>query len=128
SGAAAGIPGSDRARTLPGDSMSTYLYAIGAFCFRRRWLVLGVWLAVLVGAASAAVGLRGQPSDDFSIPGTESQRAIEILEERMPAFSGAQTQITFATPGDARLTDPVVIGAIDNALQSVRTIPDVAVA
>ncbi|KUI04839.1 MMPL family transporter [Mycobacterium sp. IS-3022] len=107
--------------------MSKYLYAIGAFSFRRRWLVLGVWLAVLVGVA-AGLGLRGEPSDDFSIPGTESQRAVEQLQQKLPAFSGAQTQITFATPGDGRLTDPAIAGAIDRSLQNLQAIPDVAVA
>ncbi|SEH88914.1 putative drug exporter of the RND superfamily [Mycolicibacterium rutilum] len=108
--------------------MSKYLYAIGAFSFRRRWWVLGVWLAVLIGVAAAAVGLRGEPSDNFSIPGTESQRAVEQLQQKLPAFSGAQTQITFATPGDPRLTDPAVVDAINRSLDTVRSIPEVAVA
>ena len=78
--------------------MSKYLYAIGGFSFRRRRLVLGAWLAVLLGVAAAGIGLRGQPTDDFTIPGTESQRAVEQLAQKLPAFSGAQTQVTFATP------------------------------
>lgn len=108
--------------------MSKYLYAIGAFSFRRRWLVLGVWLAILVGVAAAGLGLRGEPSDNFTIPGTESQRAVEQLQQRLPAFSGAQTQITFATPGDAKLTDPAVVGAIDRSIETVKSIPGVATA
>lgn len=108
--------------------MSKYLYAIGAFSFRRRWLVLGVWLAILVGVAAAGIGLRGEPSDDFTIPGTESQQAVERLKEKVPAFSGAQTQITFAAPADTRLTDPPAAGAIDESLQNLQAIPDVAVA
>ncbi len=54
--------------------MSKYLYAVGALGFRRRWLVLGVWMAVLVGVALVGLGLGGEPKDDFSIPGTESHR------------------------------------------------------
>jgi RND superfamily putative drug exporter len=108
--------------------MSKYLYAIGAFSFRRRWLVLGVWLTVLLGVAAAGLGLRGEPSDNFSIPGTESQRAVELLQERLPAFSGAQTQITFATPGDARLDDPAVTSAVNRSIDTVKAIPGVAAA
>ena len=88
--------------------MSRCLYAIGAFSFRRRWLVLGTWLAVVVCAAIAASGLRGETTDNFTVPGTESQRAVELLQERLPAFGGAQTQITFAAPESAKLTDPPV--------------------
>ncbi|OJZ62589.1 hypothetical protein BRW64_26395, partial [Mycolicibacterium diernhoferi] len=71
--------------------MSRYLYALGRFSFHRRWVVLGVWLALLLGMAAAFVGLRGDPSDNFTIPGTESQRAVEQLQRNLPAFAGAQT-------------------------------------
>ncbi|ULE33375.1 MMPL family transporter [Mycobacterium sp. IDR2000157661] len=108
--------------------MSKYLYAIGAYSFRRRWLVLGVWLAVLVAVAAAGLSLRGTPSDNFTIPGTESQRAVEQLQQRLPAFSGAQTQVAFATPGDARLSDPPVLTAIDRSMEAVRSISGVTAA
>jgi RND superfamily putative drug exporter len=111
-----------------GDQMSKYLYAVGGFSFRRRWLVLGTWLAILVGVMTAGLGLGGEPSDDFSIPGTESQRAVEVLAQKLPAFSGAQTQIAFAAPGGARLTDPAVSSGIDRSFAILRSIPQVAVA
>jgi RND superfamily putative drug exporter len=111
-----------------GDQMSKYLYAVGGFSFCRRWLVLGTWLAILVGVGTAGLGLGGEPSDDFSIPGTESQRAVEVLQQKLPAFSGAQTQITFAAGGGARLTDPAVSSGIDRSIANLRSIPQVAVA
>src|SRR5205085_2172414 len=80
---------------------------------RGRWRVLGAWMAVLIGVALAGLGLGGEPKDDFSIPGTESQRAVEQLAQKLPAFSGAQTQITFAAANGARLTDPAVASAVD---------------
>ncbi len=108
--------------------MSKYLYAVGDFSFRRRWLVLGTWLAVLVGVALASIGLRGEPGDDFTIPGTESQRAVEQLQQKLPAFSGAQTQITFAAERGAKLTDPAVSAGIDRSIGALGSIPDIAAA
>src|SRR5690348_6739240 len=108
--------------------MSRYLFALGRFSFRRRWLVLGTWLAVLIGVALAFVGFRGEPSDNFTIPGTESQQAVEQLQKRLPAFAGAQTQITFAAPAGQALTDPTVAPAIDRAVSSLTRIPEVAAA
>lgn len=99
--------------------MSRYLFALGGLSFRRRWLVLGTWLAVLIGVAVAFVGFRGEPSDNFTIPGTESQRAVEQLQQRLPAFAGAQTQITFAAPPGRTLTDPTIAPAIDRAVASL---------
>lgn len=108
--------------------MSRYLYALGRFSFHRRWVVLGVWLAVLLGTASAFIGLRGQPTDNFSIPGTESQRAVEQLQQNLPAFAGAQTQLTFAAPENRAITDPAFAPAIDEAVANLTAIPDIAAA
>ncbi|WP_235571414.1 MMPL family transporter [Mycobacterium sp. Root265] len=112
----------------PGVVVSRYLYALGRFSFHRRWLVLGVWLAVLLGMAAAFIGLRGQPSDNFSIPGTESQRAVEQLQQNLPAFSGAQTQLTIAAPENRAVTDPAFAPAIDRAVANLTAIPDIAAA
>ncbi|UXA14439.1 MMPL family transporter [Mycobacterium sp. SMC-8] len=106
--------------------MSRYLYALGAFSFRRRWIVLGAWLAVLAAVALAFAGFRGQPSDNFTIPGTESQRAVEQLQQNLPAYGGAQTQITFAAPEGRAVTD--FTPAIDDAVARLSTLPDIAAA
>lgn len=108
--------------------MSRFLFTLGAASFRRRWLVLGTWLAVLLGVGLAFVGFRGEPSDNFTIPGTESQRAVEQLQQNLPDFSGAQTQITIAAPDGTTLTDPRIAAPIDGAVATLNTLPDVAVA
>jgi putative drug exporter of the RND superfamily len=110
------------------SEMSKYLYAIGGFSFRRRRLVLGAWLVVLIGVAVAGIGLRGQPTDDFTIPGTESQRAVEQLAQKLPAFSGAQTQVTFATDGAAKVTDPTVAAGIEQSIANLRSVAGIAMA
>jgi putative drug exporter of the RND superfamily len=76
----------------------------------------------------AGVGLRGEPSDDFTIPGTESQRAVEQLQQKLPAFSGAQTQVTFAAEPGARLSDPTLAAGIDESIANLRSIPQIAAA
>ncbi|QVI28238.1 MMPL family transporter [Mycolicibacterium neoaurum] len=108
--------------------MSRFLFAVGGFSFRRRRLVLGAWLVVLIGAAAAFVGFRGEPSDNFTIPGTESQRAVEQLQTRLPAYSGAQTQITFAAPEGRVVSDPGLGPALERAMAGLGSIPDIAVA
>ena len=88
--------------------MSRFLFALGQSSFRHRWWVLGAWLAVLIAVAAGFLGFRGQPSDNFTIPGTESQRAGEQLQQNLPAFSGAQTQLTFVAPEGRAITDPAL--------------------
>lgn len=108
--------------------MSRFLFSLGALSFRRRWLVLGTWLAVLAGVALAFVGFRGEPSDNFTIPGTESQRAVEQLQQNLPDFAGAQTQVTFAAPEGRVVTDPALAPRIDQAVAAANAIPDIAAA
>ena len=52
---------------------------LARFSFRRRWLVLSVWLAALV-AIGGALGVVGAGYDDqFTLPSTESTHALQLL-------------------------------------------------
>jgi len=62
--------------------MASFLYRLGRLAFRRRWLVAGLWVAVLMAALAGAATLSGATSDAFRIPGTPSQQAIDLLQER----------------------------------------------
>lgn len=87
--------------------MSVLLYRLGIGSFRRRGLVVVVWLAVLAGAIAAAAALSGPTSDTFTVPGTESQRAIDVMAERFPgmAAGGAVARVVLVAPEGARLAD-----------------------
>ncbi|MGW2661640.1 MMPL family transporter [Nocardia tengchongensis] len=106
--------------------MSRYLFALGQSVARHRWWVLAVWILLLVGAIGFAVGTGGKTNDDFTVPGTESQDAVSLLQQRMPAFSGAQMQVVFATPGMTKVTDPQATGEIEQAMAGFKGLPQVA--
>ncbi len=77
--------------------MSSYLYRLASFAYRRRRLVLGLWLLAAIAAIAIAQASGGKTNDTFSIPGTESQNAAAVLTAKLPAFSGGSTTIVFAT-------------------------------
>ncbi|KDQ67792.1 MMPL family transporter [Streptomyces halstedii] len=87
--------------------MATFLYKVGRLAFRRRWYVALVWAALLglvgLGAASASTAT----SSSFSIPGTEAQKAFDLLEERFPGGSadGATARVVFKAPDGQKMTD-----------------------
>ncbi len=83
--------------------MATLLYRLGRFSFHRRGRVLAVWLLLLVVIGGAAAAFMGKTSSEFSIPGTESQRALTALKQEFPQASGATGTIVIASPG-GRLT------------------------
>ncbi len=84
--------------------MASALTRLGRVAFRRRRLVLAIWLALFGAAALGAATLSGSTDDTFSIPGTESQQAIDLLQERLPEANGASGRIVFAAPPGATLT------------------------
>ncbi|GGM25377.1 MMPL family transporter [Dactylosporangium sucinum] len=78
--------------------MATVLYRLGRASFRHRWLVLIVWVVVLGALGGAAAAFRGPTSSDFTMPGTESQRAIDALKTQFPEASGATGTIVVKVP------------------------------
>ncbi|WP_432742485.1 MMPL family transporter [Streptomyces sp. JH002] len=108
--------------------MSTFLFRIGRWSFAHRRIVLAIWLLVAVVAIGAATASGGKTNDNFTIPGTESQRATNLLSERVPELSGGQTQLVFAAEGDGRIVDTRQRDAIETSVQNLKAVPQVAVA
>jgi len=105
--------------------MSSYLYRLARFAFRRRRRVLAVWLLAAIAAIAVAQLSGGKTNDTFTIPGTESQNAANVLTAKLPAFSGGQSTIVFATAGGAKVTAPAAKAAIDTALDKLKSVPQV---
>ncbi|MEU8799189.1 MMPL family transporter [Spirillospora sp. NPDC048819] len=111
--------------------MAVYLSRLGRLCFRRRRLVALVWAGLLVVAASGAAFLSEPAPDRFSVPGTESQRANDLLKERFPqiATDGARARVVFAAPGGPEgtsLNEPANRTAMEQAVARIKDAPKVA--
>ena len=96
--------------------MATRLYGLGAWAFRHRRIVLGFWLAVLVAVGVLSQSFSRPPRTQFTIPGTQSQEAIDLLNQKFPAAAGASAQIVFAAPAGHRLTEPALRAAVEGTL------------
>ncbi len=107
--------------------MATYLYRLGRAAYRRRRLVIALWVVLLALMGTGAATLSGQTSDAFSIPGTESQKAIDLLEERMPGAGAdaATARVVFTVP-EGLLTDPAHEQAIAEVIHRIAATPQVA--
>jgi uncharacterized membrane protein YdfJ with MMPL/SSD domain len=86
--------------------MATYLYRLGGWAFTNRRKVLFGWLAILAVVIGSAASFSGQFSSKFEVPGTESQRAQDLLHEKYPGAGGASARVVFAAPEGEQLTDP----------------------
>ncbi|MDQ0101960.1 RND superfamily putative drug exporter [Paenarthrobacter nicotinovorans] len=103
--------------------MASFLYRLGKFSYRRRWLVISIWLAVLVAVGGSAAAFHGTMSNNFTIPGTETQRMADKLKEALPDASGGSASVVFDA-GDAGF-DQAKKDAVSAALEKLKSLPDV---
>src|SRR5262245_3780094 len=65
-------------------------------CYHRRWTVLGLWVVVLVGLVTLNSTVVGKFLDRFELPGSDSQQAVDLLEEHgFDTRAGAAGQLVF---------------------------------
>ncbi|MCP2341658.1 MMPL family transporter [Actinomadura rupiterrae] len=107
--------------------MATFLYRLGRFSYRRRGLVALLWVGLLVLFGVGAGTLHGPTSNDFSIPGTEAQRAIDLLKDKMPQASadGATARVVIRAPAGHTLAEPQSRAAVEQVVGKLRTAPQV---
>lgn len=105
--------------------MGAWLYRIGAFAVRRRWFVVLAWIVVLVGVGGSAAAFSGPTSDGFRIPGTESQRAIDLLAAKFPGSGGAAARVVVAAPAGHMLNEQRYQSAEQTAIAAVAKAPQV---
>ncbi|MFI0774693.1 MMPL family transporter [Streptomyces sp. NPDC021212] len=88
--------------------MATFLYKLGRFAFRRRGFVALIWVALLAVAGVGAATASPPANDSFSVPGTEAQKAFDLLEKRFPGGNadGASARVVFRAPEGEKMTDP----------------------
>ncbi|MFE5660955.1 MMPL family transporter [Streptomyces sp. NPDC056517] len=88
--------------------MATFLSKLGRLAFRRKGVTLLLWLLAFVGMGVAASSAPTPPADTFSMPGTESQEAFDLLTEKFPDASvdGATARVVVRAPGGTKITTP----------------------
>ncbi|MBP1137056.1 RND superfamily putative drug exporter [Arthrobacter sp. PvP023] len=103
--------------------MALLLYRLGKFSYRHRWLVISVWLAVMLAVGGAAASFHGTLSNNFQIPGTETQRMADKLKNELPSSSGGSASVVFEA-NDAQFSQAGK-DAVTAALTKLKTLPDV---
>jgi RND superfamily putative drug exporter len=90
----------------------------------HRRIVVVAWIVLAVGvlAISQAVGKRS--ANNFSLPNTDSQRAVDLLKSRFPAQAGDADQIVFRTP-QGKLNDVSTRAVIAPLLVRIARLPHV---
>lgn len=99
--------------------------ALASFCVRHRRLVVASWLVVLVLTVAIGRAVGTDYSNNFSLPGTESTKALELIKAHEPSQGGDIDDVVFATSHGASVTSPLVAAAINHTLADIAKLPHV---
>lgn len=102
--------------------MAAFLDRLGRFAARRHWLFIAVWVVAAVAIVVFAQASGGHTFDNFTIPGAESQTAIDLLDSRFPQQSGAAATIVFHTD-EGTLDTPAAEAGIAKSIAALEALP-----
>lgn len=95
------------------------------FAARNPWKVIGGWVVVIAIVALLANTLGAKFESAFTLPGSESQTAIQLLEEKFPEAAGDSAMIIFQVR-DGKISDPAAQEQIQATLAKAADLPHVA--
>src|SRR5436190_22603636 len=90
--------------------------SLARWCFRHKFRVLATWVVALFVLGGLSAGAGSGYTDSFSLPGTESTTALNLLTDNFNTESTDTNQVVFAT-GD--VTAPATKARIQRTLATI---------
>jgi RND superfamily putative drug exporter len=111
--------------TTPQERRLGIVARIGGWSAGHRRLVVVGWIVALIGALGLSSAVGSNYSNSFSLKGTESQSAVDLLKRDFPAQSGDSDQIVFHVLGGS-VTAPSVQSRVAPVLAQIARLPHVS--
>ena len=90
-------------------------------CANNPWKVVLTWIAIIATLIFLVATIGGSLRDEFSIPGSDTQKATDLIEAEFASEQGAVLNIVFAAPEGERLDTPARKAAIAKAIALLKT-------
>ncbi len=104
--------------------MTAPLYAIGRFCSRHHWPTIALWVVVAVALVVAGQSSGAKTNNNLTLPGTDSTKATELLEDHLPEQAFGTNPLVIVSP-HGKLTEQRYAQAIDQTVKRLEGMPDV---
>jgi RND superfamily putative drug exporter len=91
---------------------------LARWCYRHRLVVVLLWVAALIGVGTAATHAGSDYANEFSLPDTDSTRALDLMEKAFPQSSGDTDTVVWKVD-DGKVTDAAVKSRIEPALKRI---------
>jgi RND superfamily putative drug exporter len=82
-----------------------------------------LWVVLLVALGVTSQAVKKDTNDAFNVPGTESQRALDLLDEKFPGSGGATARVVFAAPKGHTLDEPQYKEVVDPTIERAQAVP-----
>ncbi|MCW2872496.1 MMPL family transporter [Actinacidiphila oryziradicis] len=99
--------------------------ALARWCFQHRWVVLLLWVGVLFGTTAGSTVAGSSYANVFSLPGTESSRALDVMMKAFPQQSGDTDTVVWEVGKGSSVRDAAVRQRMESALADMAKLPDV---
>ena len=99
--------------------------AIARWCFRHRFAAIATWVLVLVGLGTLSQAVKSDYNNSFSLPGTGSTTAQQLLAKAIPAQAGDSDTIVWQV-SHGTVRDTTVTTRMSRALKQIATMPEIA--
>jgi putative drug exporter of the RND superfamily len=84
------------------------------------WRVIVIWLAIIAALIFSVGAFGGSLKDEFEIPGSDTQKATDLIESEFAEEQGGVLNLVFAAPEGERLDTPERQAAIEEAIQTIQ--------
>ena len=102
------------------------MHGIGRGCARHHKLVLLVWVLALFGIWGIGISLGGHTDNTFTVPGVQSQEALDQLAVGFPQAAGASATVVYhATAAGTKVTSSQIESQIGASVKALQSQPDV---
>ena len=91
------------------------------WCANNPWKVVLGWVAILVALVVLVATVGGSLKDEFEIPGSDTQRATDLIESEFASEQGSVLNLVFAAPEGQRLDTPERKAAIEGVIAKLQT-------
>jgi putative drug exporter of the RND superfamily len=90
-------------------------------CATHPWRVVLAWLGIIAALIVLVATVGGSLKDEFDIPGSDTQKATDLIESEFAEEQGGVLNLVFAAPPGERLDTPERKAAIEDAVAALRT-------
>jgi len=90
-------------------------------CANHPWRVIGIWVLIVATLIFLVSTVGGSLRDKFEIPGSDTQKATDLIKAEFASEQGAVLNIVFAAPAGERLDTPERKAAIESAITKLGT-------